>query len=373
MDPVFRRLPQVVANEVVNLESKTLEFKRDFSSPQPILKTVVAFANSAGGQILIGVEDNHRVSGLHDPARVIAQLDGLTAQHTRPPVAYRTQVARVEGRDVVVITVPPSANRPHRLHWDRDMTVYVRVDSSSQPATANQVADMQRRAAGRSFDQMVVRGSVLRDLDTQAVRAVLGSEATELETLRSLGLASAATVTQGELTNAGVLLFGRTREELFPYAKLQCGVFAGADKTQLQERTLLRGHLPLLPDSADRFLTQHTGISAEIRPLVRELILNALVHSDYEVRDKPLRLSVFDERIEIESLGTLLPKVTLDMLREGRTQTRNPVISRIFRLAGLVGLWGGGVPYLYDRTTELGLPEPEVQELPNRLRVTLWL
>lgn len=373
MDPVFRRLPQVVANEVVNLESKTLEFKRDFSSPQPILKTVVAFANSAGGQILIGVADNHQVTGLKDPAQVIAQLEGLTIEHTRPLVPYRTQVAQIEGRDVVVITVPPSATRPHRLHWDRDMTVYVRVDSSSQPATANQVADMQRRAAGRSFDQMVARGSVLRDLDTQAVRAVLGGEATELESLRSLGLVTAATVTQGELTNAGVLLFGRTREELFPFAKLQCGVFAGVDKTQRQERTLLRGHLPLLPDSADRFLAQYAKLPDQVLPLVRELILNALVHSDYEVRDKPLRLSVFDDRVEIESLGTLLPTVTLDMLREGRSQTRNPVVSRIFRMAGLVGQWGGGVPFLYDRTTALGLPEPEVQELPNRLRVTLWL
>jgi len=97
-------------------------------------------------------------------------------------------------------------------------------------------------------------------------------------------------------------------------------------------------------------------------------VINALVHADYSQRGAPIRIAFFDDRIEIENPGILLPGMTIEDMKQGVSKIRNPVIARVFRELNLIEQWGTGVRRIFKEAQELGLPEPRIVELGMRLR-----
>ena len=104
---------------------------------------------------------------------------------------------------------------------------------------------------------------------------------------------------------------------------------------------------------------------------LREAMVNAVVHAGYALSGAPIRVSVFDDRVEIENPGMLLPGLTTDDLREGVSRIRNRVIGRVFQELGLVEQWGTGIQRMSRAGVDAGLPDPEFDELASRFRVTL--
>lgn len=104
---------------------------------------------------------------------------------------------------------------------------------------------------------------------------------------------------------------------------------------------------------------------------MREAVINALVHADYSQRGAPIRISFFDDRIEIENPGILLPGMTLEDMRQGVSKIRNHVIARVFRELNLIEQWGSGVRRIFKEAQEQGLPEPQIMEVGMRVRVKL--
>lgn len=107
--------------------------------------------------------------------------------------------------------------------------------------------------------------------------------------------------------------------------------------------------------------------------ILREAVINALVHADYSQRGAPIRIAFFDDRIEIENPGILLPGMTIKDMRQGISRIRNPVIARRFREMNLIEQWGTGVPRIFKQAQELGLPEPQIVELGMRVRFIVLL
>ncbi len=138
-------------------------------------------------------------------------------------------------------------------------------------------------------------------------------------------------------------------------------------------------------DSIMLFLKKHAMRGADISgirrkdvwsiplDILREAVINALVHADYSQRGVPVRISFFDNRIEIENPGILLPGMTVEDMKQGVSRIRNPVIARVFRELKLVEQWGIGVPRIFQQARELGLPEPEILEIGMRLRFIVGL
>jgi ATP-dependent DNA helicase RecG len=138
-------------------------------------------------------------------------------------------------------------------------------------------------------------------------------------------------------------------------------------------------------DSIMLFLKKHAMRGADISgirrkdvwsiplDILREAVINALVHADYSQRRAPVRISFFDDRIEIENPGILLPGMTVEDMKQGVSRIRNPVIARVFRELNLVEQWGIGVPRIFQQARELGLPEPEILEIGMRLRFVVGL
>ncbi|WP_231582861.1 ATP-binding protein [Methanosarcina sp. MTP4] len=203
----------------------------------------------------------------------------------------------------------------------------------------------------------------------------------DLESLRLV------TKHQGHLvpTVGGMLLFGKDREMIFPDAWIQCGRFIGKDKADIFDHIEIHEHLPIAVERVMEFLKKHAMRGADFSELrrrdvwsipltiLREAVVNAVVHADYSQRGAPIRVAFFDDRIEIENPGILLPGLTVEDMLQGVSKIRNHVIARVFRELDLIEQWGSGVSRMFKEAKALGLPEPEIVEVGMRVRFIVYL
>lgn len=246
-----------------------------------------------------------------------------------------------------------------------------------------QPAELMRSTKGVAFDEMPMSELSMNDLDLKSIQATFSDQRKVNEkSLQSLKLLRKE---QGRLvpTKGAILLFGKERTEVFPDAWVQCGRFSGIDKAVIFDHIDIDEPMPQALESIMLFLKRHARRGAdfsELRrkdvwsiPLVilREAVINALVHSDYSQRGAPIRISFFDDRIEIENPGILLPGLTIEDMKQGISKIRNPVIIRVFRELNLVEQWGSGVKRIFREAQEQGLPEVQILEIGMRLRLVI--
>jgi predicted HTH transcriptional regulator len=366
-------------------EGKTLEFKRDLTSVDGVLRTAVAFANTAGGKLLIGVEDGTRhVRGVSDPLALEERLANLLSDGIAPRLVPDIEILPWRRTNVLAVQIHPSPGRPHYLKsTGAEAGVYVRVGSTNRRADESIVAELRRAALGQSFDEQPIP-----ELDSEAIDFRAASESfAPVRKIKSsdLGTLRLLTTHQGRKvpTVGGMLLFGRNREEHFPDAWIQAGRFAGADKTRIADSVAIHEPLPQAIEVAIGFLKKHDLRRVEIGPVrrkeswglppvaVREAVINAVVHADYGQRGAPIRLSYFDDRLEVENPGLLPSGLTVEDLRRGVSKLRNRVIGRVFHELGLIEQWGSGIQRMSTACRDAGLPAPLLEEIGTHFRVTL--
>ena len=258
-------------------EGKTLEFKRDLSSPDRFLRAVVAFANTAGGTVLIGVEDGSgHVRGVTDPLALEERVASLISDSIRPRLLPDIEILSYRNKQLLAVRVYPSPARPHFIaRAGLDAGVYVRVGSTNRRADAELVAEMQRFGRGESFDERPMPALDAEALDMQAAIELFAPTRKltrkNLETLRLL------VPYQGRLTPTagGELLFGRDRLSHFPDAWLQVGRFDGTDKATILDHADIKTPLVQAIDEAIAFVEKHALRGAEINGLRRHDRWNA--------------------------------------------------------------------------------------------------
>jgi predicted HTH transcriptional regulator len=367
-------------------EGKTLEFKRDLSSPRNVLKTLVAFANSAGGRLVIGVDDDRRAVGVVDPLDEEERICNLIADSIAPRLVPNVELLSLGDCTLLAVEVFPSSARPHYLKAQGpEQGVYVRLGSSSRQAGPDLVAELRRSAQGVVFDELPMLELGVEDLDLPAAQRLFGAarvlDDKALVTLKLLRREQNRLVP----TQGAVLLFGKERERDFPDAWVQCGRFRGVDKVEIFDQAEIHEHLPDAVTAIELFLKKHAFKGAQFGAMrredvwsipltiLREAIVNALVHSDYSQRGSPIRIAFFDDRIDIESPGLLLPGMTVEDMKSGVSRIRNPVIARVFRELGLIEQWGSGIKRIFAEAARLGLPEPQVMETAAGVRLRVLL
>ena len=372
----------IIAELLKTDEGKTLEFKRDISSPRNLLKTLVAFANTAGGRVIIGVEDKTRAPvGIDNPLDEEERLCNLIADAISPRLVPNIEMTTVDGHTLLVVEVFLSNSRPHYLRSEGpESGVYVRLGSSNRQADRELIAELRRSVEGVSFDELPLPQLSMDDLAVEAIKRIFtGVREVDAQTLLTLKLLVRE---QGRIvpTKGGILLFGRDRLAHFPDCWVQCGRFIGEDKARIFDHIELEEPLPVLVDSIMLFLKKHAMRGADFSkvrrrdvwdiPLeaLREAVINALVHADWSQRGGPARVAFFDDRIEVENPGILPPGMTVEDMRQGVSKIRNPVIARVFRELKLIEQWGSGVPRIFRETAAAGFPEPYLVELGLRVR-----
>ncbi len=272
-------------------EGKTLEFKRDLSSPKPLLKSIVAFANTAGGRLIIGVDDKKQIIGVEHPLDEEERICNLIADSISPRLVPNIELVTIEGKTLLVIEVFVSGARPHSINAEgMEQGVYVRLGSTNRQADRELIAELRQRAEGIFFDEMPMPELSIDAIDlTKAQELFTGINSLNEQALLTLKL---ITQHQGRLvpTKGAILLFGKQRSSLFPDAWVQCGRFIGKNKSKIFDHLDIHDHLPLAVESIMLFLKKHAMRGAdfsEVRrkdvwsiPLLilREAIINALIH-----------------------------------------------------------------------------------------------
>jgi len=380
-------MTQSITQMITMPEGKTLEFKSNLSSPKYMLKTLVAFANTAGGRLLIGIENDSRaVLGVEYPLDEEERLCSLIADSIEPRLVPNVELISFEDKTLLGVEVYPSGSRPHWLRkYGPEVGVYVRLGSTNRKADRELIAELKRGVEGKSFDEQALPDRTVDDLDFDAATACFEMHRKlvkkDLESLRLVAKHQGHQVP----TVGGMLLFGKDREMVFPDAWIQCGRFIGKDKADIFNHIDIHEHLPVAVERVMEFLKKHAMRGADFSELrrkdvwsipltiLREAVVNAIVHADYSQRGAPVRIAFFDDRIEIENPGILLPGLTIEDMLQGVSKIRNHVIARVFRELDLIEQWGSGVRRMFKEAEAFGLPQPEIIEVGMRVRFIVYL
>ena len=365
-------------------EGKTVEFKRDLSSLKPILRTLVAFANTAGGTLVIGREDDGTVVGVPDVLQDEERLANVIADGIRPAMMPEIDLCSSGGSSLLIVRVPHCRGPFYLKAEGPEAGVYVRLGSTDRRAGPEILAELRRSLSGLSFDQMPCPDLSAEDLDQERLRhffAQIGRKVSRKH-IESLGV---LVPHAGRLvpSHGGLVLFGldSAREHLFPDARVSCARFRGTDKTEFLDRLDTGATVLEALEEVPRFIRRNTRMAARIATMrrqdlpeypemaVREVLVNAVAHADYSLTGMQIRVAIYADRMEIENPGMLPFGMTLDDFKAGVSRVRNRVIVRVLRELGLVEQWGTG----YQRVTEAcrsgGYPTPEWRELGSALRV----
>lgn len=368
-------------------EGKTLEFKRDLSSSDHVLRTIVAFANCSGGILLIGVEDGTRnVRGVADPLDVQERLANIVTTGISPPLMPAIEVLPWRDTGIIAVEVFQSYLRPHCLLKEGpDSGVYIRVGASNRKADEQMRAELKRTARNISYDELPIP-----ELSSEAIDFRAASELfTPVRKLTKTGLETLHMLVRHQQrlvpTNGGVILFGTEREQFFPDAWIHVGRFGGTTRASILDSREVHDLPPLAIEKATEFVQKHALLSFRIEGLrreerwsiplaaVREAIVNAVAHADYSQRGAPIRVLIFDDRLEVESPGLLPFGLTVEDIRQGVSRLRNRVIGRVLKELGFIEQWGSGIRRMIEVCHDSGFAAPEFEEIGTHFRVTIRL
>ena len=217
-------------------ESKTLEFKRDLSSMEPILKTIVAFANTAGGTIVIGRDNDGTVVGIKDVFRAEETLANSIADSIAPEITPEIEIATIDKKDLLVIRVSHWRGPFYLKMEGMPKGVYIRLGSTSRLAGPELLAELQRSHLVPSYDQQPLFDLAKSAIDSEMAAHLFeraGKPFSE-EKLRSLGILISVS---GKLIPSigGLILFGKKqqKEEFIPEVEVRCARFLGVTKTSI--------------------------------------------------------------------------------------------------------------------------------------------
>ena len=328
-------------------ETTKVQFKEAFTSQKEIAKEMIAFANTKGGVILFGVEDKcGKLVGLsYDDIQVISrELGNAANEQVRPTIYIETEVVLVDEKHFLICSVEEGKNKPYK---NLNGEIWVKQGADKRRITENsEILALFQDSGSYQPDAAGVNGTTFNDLDRYAIDEYL--QKVYATTLDGFGGKAEQVLKNIHILNhhgvptlAGYLFFGKHPEYNCPTCMVKAVSFFGNDLagTQYRDSKEILGNMPQLYDKSMAFLkanlhnVQEEGASfntlgkLEIaEEVLEEVVQNALVHRDL-LRPAPIRLFVFDNRVEVISPGALAGGLTEEDIRNGKTYQRNPYMS----------------------------------------------
>lgn len=366
------------------LETTQLDFKRE---PGKQLGNVVpAMAMTDGGLIVLGITNDRELYGCELTQGI---LDTITRVGRDVGVDLQVKEVRVDGQPIVVVAVPEALNR---IVTTTDGRLLRRVGADNTPLIGDQLARFVRARQELSGEDEPLPMVQAEDFDLRLINETLSAanrppiEAPDLfRGLIDLGVAvPQAAPADPTVFVAAALVFGRNPSKVVPGAAIQLirrtGVGPGTGPTEA--RTELSLPIPRLLDEAIDFVNQHTrrfqAVAGRRRIVIpeypeevlREALLNALAHRDYGLRGATVDVTIWDDRIEIRSPGSLPGPITLENMRVEH-YSRNRKIMSCLKALGLVEEYGEGIDRMFDGMEERLMDPPLIEATPASVSVTL--
>lgn len=334
-------------------ESEQVEFKSSFN--EDVIVSLVAFANTRGGSVYVGVADNGKITGVTLSTESVQQWLNSIKSKTEPSIMPDVEVLEIEGKQIVKIHIIEYPVKPLSIQGK----YYRRVQNSNHLLSASEVSDCYMQSMQYSWDSYLYAGATLEDLDPQRIRKFISRinekgrinlDGSDIEILRKLKL-----IKDNNPTNAAILLFAKD--------PLMYDIHAGRLKTpdMILDDRIIRNTLFEALDETMRYIISHLKVAYEISdqtvrtstqrteifeyPLdaLRELVLNAIIHRKYNSH-VDIQIKIFDNKITIFNPGNLYGNITIDDLNRDDYQAsaRNKLIVEAFYLTGDIEKYGTG-------------------------------
>jgi ATP-dependent DNA helicase RecG len=350
------------------METENMEFKEKWTEDG--LKTICAFANTSGGELIIGISDKGEIVGVKDTEKLIRDLPNKIRDKLK--VTPSISVEEKEGKEILHIKIFPSS-----IPVSYEGKFYVRSGSTTQELKDTELAYFLLEKMGKTWDSLS-SGFDISEIDFSTIEMFKNlaknriPSIKEFDSVEKIFLNLKLFDENKKITNAGILLFGKEPQKRFISATVRVGRFKNS--THIVDTVVIEGNLFKQVEEVMNAIKKHLNVRFEIKgvarqdvwdyPLgaLREAVINALIHRDY-LSPAEIQIKIYDDRIWIWNPGKLPPQIKLEELKkEHSSYPRNPLIANAFYLAGFIERWGSGTERMVQLCMEQGLPEPEYKE-----------
>jgi Predicted transcriptional regulator containing an HTH domain and an uncharacterized domain shared with the mammalian protein Schlafen len=335
-------------------EGRRIEFKETIPERIDLAKTIVAFANDAGGELYIGVKNFPReIIGLPEEelASMKEQIYDIIFDQCYPTILPEIYFI-IEGDKYLINVKVSRGNTPPYYLKDKGKSqgTYIRIGSSCHLADNIAIAELERKKWNISFDGEVVMSKLANKIEIKSFCDIYRErrgEEIDLKLLQKLGLIKRV---QGVdyPTHALLLLSDdNLRSTMFNYARIECVRFKGMTQDEMVDQQIIDTNIAHQAEEAYQFILRHIESDYPVRA-VKEAINNAVIHRDYSLEGKEIKIAVYDDMVEITSPGLPPPSVDYSAKESRHSDSRNRILAPIFRNLGIINQWGEGLKAIYN-------------------------
>lgn len=354
-------------------ESKTLEFKLDLPTHKNIAKSIVAFSNTSGGKLIIGIDDDKNIVGIKEENIFELQdkIASIIYDSCSPNIIPEIYTLNVDNKLLLVIEVFRGNLLPCFLKNEgKNEGTYIRVGATNRKAGFENILELERQKRNIGFDEEINYEFEYESLDVTPLFERFESagkklDAKKLENLKLIKKEADKTYP----TNALLILLGK-----LSHTSVKCARFKGVNMDLFLDKKEYQSDIFSNLENTQNFILNHINLKGEIKGLyrtdtyelpivaLREALINALIHRDYTNSGRDIKVGIYDDIVNIVSPGSFPNTITKDDIENGRSEARNKVLAHIFKELGLIEQWGSGIKRIKNLCSEYGLKAPSINE-----------
>ena len=361
------------------METQSIEFKPSWRDEY--LKVISAFANSDGGELIIGVDDNGKPVGVKNAKKLLEDIPNKV--RNKLGIIPSVNIEERRNKEVVKVVIKPSS-----VPISYDGKYYIRSGSTTPELKGKKLADFLLKKFGKTWDEVVEGKAEFDDLNSETIvkfkklavdRIPSIAEEKDWKTvLEKLNL-----VEDSNLKRAAILLFGNNPQRFYIQSCVKIGKFL--TETDIQTTDIVEGNLfeqlkNTLAILRAKYLKSNISYEGIHRrdileypyDALREAVINALIHRDY-LGTSNIQIRVYDDKLIIMNEGELPPEVPVEKLKtEHLSKPRNNLLAKVFYFAGFIESWGRGTIKIVENCVKQGLPAPDFIEESGVMKVIFY-
>lgn len=355
-------------------EDQNTELKVELT--KDIKKEIIAFANTNDGTIYIGIDDNGKVIGLKNAEKDLEALSGMIREGIKSDLTLYTKIfiEEIDNKDIIIVKVSEAPNKPYYLAEKGLKTsgVFLRHGNTTIPASEEVIKKLLLNSNSNSFESNI---SNSQNLHFEYLKNTFKNHNIEIDNnkLKTLNIINL----NNQYTNLGLLL-----SDECPYS-IKCAIFNGNNKLEFRDRKEFTGSVLKQVNETFEYLQLYNKTKGKIVGLeridtkdypeyaLREALLNAIIHRDYNFTGSIL-VSLFDDHLEITSLGGLVKGLTIEDLYYGVSESRNPNLANVFYRLKYVESFGTGIGRIIESYKGYEDKKPLILNTENTFKVILY-
>ncbi|MEL3912873.1 ATP-binding protein [Treponema pedis] len=375
----------ILEEEIERGESRTLEYKVELPADSlKWIKSVIAFANTSGGKLVLGINNKREFVGLSKETDIFKLKDSIAdtiGQMCEPQVMFDVSPETVKNVQLLVLQIYPGNATPYYIKSvGKETGTYIRLGATTRNADSAILDELYYRGKHLFYDEFpnmelkITNDDIAylcKDFSTRSQRKITQKD------LENLHLLIGHDKRTG--TNALAILLGKHNHN----SRIQCARFKGTDRVHFLDKKEYEGPLCEQIDGAFNFVLAHINMELEINGIVhqekyelppaaiREMIVNAVTHRNYQMNSS-VQVAVYDNRVEISSPGTLYGTLTLEEAMQGRSCLRNQTLARTLEKIGIIEGWGTGLRRIFALCDENKIEYPVFEELGTMMRISFY-